>query len=761
MAATAESVVVELVAKIDGYTRDINRAGAATTAAMSGVERSAAQAEATVQRTAASFVTSARQSAAATRNLGRQVQDIGVGLSTGQNPFFIIAQQAPQVADALADTGGRAARVAAFFAGPWGAALLAAGSAVGILVGKMLEGGETIGSLTKKLEANESKSLLAAQADRIFAATQAGLGARIRDTTKALDDQNASLRTSAQLRNVQANAELSSAQADQKRLREERDALKAQRQQLNTGLIGADFRTSGGLRNNAAASAARVDIELKKNADQLRQANINVNRSRVFLARENSTTNATPEGRINKRFDDQINAESRRLIAAAEKGKLVGGATEKLFDTINARREVEMKALADSKKKGPKGPSAEVLARRAEVARIREVRNDEAYQNELEQLNGQIIAAQRARAVTAEQAAQFERAAIESDYRKRNDGIAADLSARKYSEAEATTLRAKNDENRSLRLRGVEIDKSLRVIQEQSQRDLLSLNISEEQARAELSIAETRDERRKIELELIRLKYQERDIQLAALRRQAETKGDKATVGDIDAQRAALPGLKASEESNLAIGNRSQYENYRRDMQSADSLADDIDRIKINTLEAVTDELTNATKAALGLKGAFGDIVGQLIRIGIQRRLIGPIADQLFGKADGSSSGSLGGFFGSVTNLFGRASGGYVAPNSTVRVNEGRGGVELLRMGSQGGSIIPLGQAQAARPAPAAPAVVQLVVGPGQLFEPSVRQISGQVSVQIVQDAAPGIVQAGGQRAIDRLARGQRFAQIP
>lgn len=44
---------------------------------------------------------------------------------------------------------------------------------------------------------------------------------------------------------------------------------------------------------------------------------------------------------------------------------------------------------------------------------------------------------------------------------------------------------------------------------------------------------------------------------------------------------------------------------------------------------------------------------------------------------------------------FGRASGGYVAPGQTVRVNEQGGGVELLRMGAKGGTVIPLGQARA------------------------------------------------------------------
>ena len=71
----------------------------------------------------------------------------------------------------------------------------------------------------------------------------------------------------------------------------------------------------------------------------------------------------------------------------------------------------------------------------------------------------------------------------------------------------------------------------------------------------------------------------------------------------------------------------------------------------------------------------------------------------------GGGIGSLLGNIGSAASsafsqggTFGRASGGYVAPRSVVRVNEGRGGVELLRMGGQGGTVIPLGETKAQRP---------------------------------------------------------------
>lgn len=65
--------------------------------------------------------------------LGYQMQDISMQLATGVNPLIVLAQQGGQTASALAGAGGVAGRVASFFAGPWGAALLAGGAAVGLL----------------------------------------------------------------------------------------------------------------------------------------------------------------------------------------------------------------------------------------------------------------------------------------------------------------------------------------------------------------------------------------------------------------------------------------------------------------------------------------------------------------------------------------------------------------------------------------------------------------------------------------------------
>lgn len=152
MAVNADSVVVDIFAKVDQATTDIKGFARTVEQSMSTVEKSAARAESAIVRQGNAVVQQSGRAANASRNLGRQIADIGTGLAGGQSPFLILAQQAPQVADALADAGGKAARVATFFAGPWGAALLAAGSIAGVLAGKIFDTGDAAKAAKPKID---------------------------------------------------------------------------------------------------------------------------------------------------------------------------------------------------------------------------------------------------------------------------------------------------------------------------------------------------------------------------------------------------------------------------------------------------------------------------------------------------------------------------------------------------------------------------------------------------------------------------------
>lgn len=85
----------------------------------------------------------------------------------------------------------------------------------------------------------------------------------------------------------------------------------------------------------------------------------------------------------------------------------------------------------------------------------------------------------------------------------------------------------------------------------------------------------------------------------------------------------------------------------------------------------------------------------------------------------------------------------------------GENGPELLHMGNRSGVVIPnhLMNAAAATPGGGSPGVVQIQVVEGQMFEPRVRVISGDVSVQTVRGAAPALIDASAKEAYARARR--------
>lgn len=69
--------------------------------------------------------------------LGQQMQDAAIQAQMGVNPLIILTQQGSQAAYAMIGLGGRIGWVAEKLAGPWGAAVLGATTALGLLYGSM------------------------------------------------------------------------------------------------------------------------------------------------------------------------------------------------------------------------------------------------------------------------------------------------------------------------------------------------------------------------------------------------------------------------------------------------------------------------------------------------------------------------------------------------------------------------------------------------------------------------------------------------
>lgn len=620
---TADRVVVELEARNEQYDAAMRGSANVTDAAMSQVEKSVNKAEVAIRNQAKVVQVSSGAVANAQRNLGRQIADVGTQLASGSSPFLILAQQAPQVADALADTGGRAGRVAAFFAGPWGAALLAAASVAGTLTMKLFEQESAHKAVEKAADA-------AAEAEKALQDVLAGtIQSSERARIAALDRANAS-RFAAIAAVNEAKAQLALARAI------------AAAANASVGRGAPSYVNSGG--QSVAADVAKKSAEADL-ADRQRELNA-----------------------------IEIRVKNLQTAATAARG----------VEAKQAQDKVDRKAAADRRRDEA---AAKRVAREAEQAAKEEARNRRQAANDIGRSSNELLAAEAD--LTADTAKQDE--VLRQRIRNEQERAKADIDANPiYTAKERERLKALEDQIAQSKLNKITLDAGERLIREELSVRQAGISNERDQLEAQGELATTLAERRDIALRLVDLAYQQERAQLEAIiasktATEAERKIAQARLGLLDS-------LQAKDTESARRRNEGPLADYRRQFEDLDTA---IEQVEANSLRALEDGLTRATVKALGLKGALGDVVGQLIQIGIQRAIIGPIADALFGSA-GGGGGILGSVFGSI---FGRASGGYVAPGQTVRVNEHRGGVELLRAGPQGADIIPLGQTRAARAA--------------------------------------------------------------
>lgn len=175
--------------------------------------------------------------------------------------------------------------------------------------------------------------------------------------------------------------------------------------------------------------------------------------------------------------------------------------------------------------------------------------------------------------------------------------------------------------------------------------------------------------------------------------------------------------------------------------------AHDLQEMQIRDLAGLYEELfTGGTKGFLkvlkyeGIR-VISDILARLTQ-----------GQSLSAAVSGGGGNLFSSLFSAGVSLFGRASGGAVSSGRLYRVNET--GIEGFRP-AQSGTIVPLGQmSKMANAAPATqPAVVQIMVDEGAAFVPRVQAISGEVSVQVVRLASPGLVDASVNETFRRGGR--------
>jgi len=264
------------------------------------------------------------------RNLGRQIQDVGVSLVGGQNPFLVIAQQAPQVADALTDVGkkagvaGLAIKAFAFIATPLGAVLFALASAAAILGSRFL-GAE-----------KEAKKLDGATVN-LRNALRLGGDAAV-EARKAIDEYNASQKEAITISGARTAATLKAAEADIEAAKAARENIAAQ---IESQRNYAARQSREGGEGAATGVLTQFEQEKKQNEEDINRLETRAQNLRRQVG-ENIAQRATdPEFAITERYKDLRQVLDDRLT----REKATTAEIAKQTTALRNRERAELDAL--------------------------------------------------------------------------------------------------------------------------------------------------------------------------------------------------------------------------------------------------------------------------------------------------------------------------------------------------------------------------------------------------------------------------------
>lgn len=319
---------------------------------------------------------------------------------------------------------------------------------------------------------------------------------------------------------------------------------------------------------------------------------------------------------------------------------------------------------ADKKNRGRRGESAETRERRQQ-------REDERFDQELRALNEDLIRARQSMVVAAEAMAALEIQEIETARDRINAGYQADADQAKdrkdLAQARADQLIALNNQVAEERIRAVQLREERRLFDEREEAlrrqleiDQADLETAAELERIQGQLAETREQQKDSALRQLDLSMEMERAQLEAVIEAAERlKGlrainqandEEVAAAEASAEAArrrlaAQPGIKAAERELINRQFESPRERYLEDLNSAQELNDDMNRVAIDGLEALNDGLVDAIMNAKSLgdmfKAVANQIIADLLRIAIQQAIIKPLAGALFGIPGLAAGGSI------------------------------------------------------------------------------------------------------------------------
>jgi hypothetical protein len=373
MAANADSVIVELQAKVDQFDQPIKQSAAKFDASMKQIAGSAEQAEKTITAAHGKMSLAANQNRIGLLELQHVMRGSVDQFASGAPITQIFAQHIASVGQAASLSGGSLGAFGAIMSGPWGLAVTAGIAILATLISKHHDAGDAVDGLVEKLKRHHQQTEDNTEAQRIYDRTVSGSIDAMKKLTDEIDKQNLTLEDNIALKkaaiagtlaDVVGNIGTVSTQLSQAILAA-REAQRLLDEMQSGGIALGENPTATILSQQTRLRDARQSvIDLTAELVGLNTAaegGARALRSVDFPLVERNAKNAVnPIAAINTKYDEM-----------ADKAKKAGTYTQALADSIERMRQADLKAAQQrSSSSGEYGRSvsfgdAEAIARGA------------------------------------------------------------------------------------------------------------------------------------------------------------------------------------------------------------------------------------------------------------------------------------------------------------------------------------------------------------------------------------------------------------
>jgi lambda family phage tail tape measure protein len=286
----------------------------------------------------------------------------------------------------------------------------------------------------------------------------------------------------------------------------------------------------------------------------------------------------------------------------------------------------------------------------------------DAYQFESDQrrVQTEVLQAQRELAKTAEDRLSIDKEILLAEGEQEIAALNLAVGLGDLTRAQADQLKIQHVRVDRLKRQRLDEEYQRQVVEDANKTADVRADIERERNDGLASLAETESERRAIELEILAFAYRERK---AALERAQAATTDANEKSRLQLQIDALPGLEQTAQAGVMAGTRGPMESFLASLPDTAAKANEaLQAVAAEGLQSITDGLTEAIMGAQSLGKVFANvakqIIAELIKIQIQKAIIGPLANAL-----GGAFGAGGGF-----NVTGFAAGGYTGSGSPKAV---------------------------------------------------------------------------------------------